>query len=153
MKTASMLEGASSPMRSPAKRRAQACVSGHRPLTICGVDRRLFFLAMVLDAATFNLFYSLLAGLLMFVGLCTFALWVSGIDLSPCPNVCERLSRCSATIYGQHLVGDARHALASAASTEPLPSDEVANTHRSSTVPCSSRDRLELPDHRRHPRW
>ena len=39
----------------------------HRPLTICGVDRRLFFLALLLGAATFNLFYSFLAGLLMFL--------------------------------------------------------------------------------------
>src|SRR5262245_44919309 len=38
----------------------------HRPLTICGVERRLFFLALLLGAATFNLFYSFLAGLLMF---------------------------------------------------------------------------------------
>ena len=41
----------------------------HRPLTICGVDRRLFFLALLLGAATFNLFYSLLAGVLMGAGL------------------------------------------------------------------------------------
>ena len=37
-----------------------------RPLTIMGVDRRLFFLALLLGAATFNLFYSLVAGLLIF---------------------------------------------------------------------------------------
>ena len=30
----------------------------HRPLTVCGVDRRLFFLALLMGAATFNLFYS-----------------------------------------------------------------------------------------------
>jgi hypothetical protein len=41
----------------------------HRPLTIWGVDRRQFFLALLLGAATFNLFYSFLAGLLMFAGL------------------------------------------------------------------------------------
>jgi Type IV secretory pathway, VirB3-like protein len=35
----------------------------HRPLTIWGVDRRLFFMALLLGAATFNLFYSFLAGL------------------------------------------------------------------------------------------
>ena len=52
----------------------------HRPLTICGVDRRLFFLALLLGAATFNLFYSFLAGLLMFVGLCGFALWTTKRD-------------------------------------------------------------------------
>src|SRR5262245_5368220 len=38
----------------------------HRPLTICGVERRLFFLALLVGAATFNLFYSLLAGCLLF---------------------------------------------------------------------------------------
>ena len=37
-----------------------------RPLTLCGVERRYFFLALLLGAATFNLFYSLLAGTLMF---------------------------------------------------------------------------------------
>lgn len=30
----------------------------HRPLTICGVDRRLFFLALMVGAAAFNLFDS-----------------------------------------------------------------------------------------------
>ena len=52
----------------------------HRPLTIFGVDRRLFFLAMLLGAATFNLFYSFLAGLLMFGGLYTFAWWATRTD-------------------------------------------------------------------------
>jgi hypothetical protein len=52
----------------------------HRPLTVCGVDRRLFFLALLLGAATFNLFYSLLAGLLMFAGLYGFALFASAVD-------------------------------------------------------------------------
>lgn len=47
----------------------------HRPLTVCGVERRLFFLALLLGAATFNLFYSFLAGLLMFVGLFGFGSW------------------------------------------------------------------------------
>ena len=46
----------------------------HRPLTVCGVDRRLFFLALLLGAATFNLFYSFAAGLLMFTSLYAFAL-------------------------------------------------------------------------------
>jgi hypothetical protein len=30
-------------------------------LTVCGVDRRLFFLALLMGAAAFNLFYSFLA--------------------------------------------------------------------------------------------
>jgi type IV secretory pathway TrbD component len=52
----------------------------HRPLTICGVDRRLFFLSLLLGGATFNLFYSFLAGLLMFAGLYGFALWSTRRD-------------------------------------------------------------------------
>ncbi len=48
----------------------------HRPLTVCGVDRRLFFLALLVGAATFNLFYSFLAGLLLFSVIYVFA-WVS----------------------------------------------------------------------------
>ena len=52
----------------------------HRPLTICGVDRRLFFLALTMGAATFNLFYSFLAGLLVAIGLYVFALWATQRD-------------------------------------------------------------------------
>lgn len=52
----------------------------HRRLMVCGVERRLFFLALLLGAATFNLFYSFLAGLLMFVGLYGFALWTTRHD-------------------------------------------------------------------------
>jgi type IV secretory pathway VirB3-like protein len=52
----------------------------HRPLTICGVERRLFFLALILGAAAFNLFYSFLAGLLMAAGLYGFALWSTTRD-------------------------------------------------------------------------
>lgn len=52
----------------------------HRPLTICGVDRRLFFLALMMGAATFNLFYSFLAGLLMSGSLFVFALWATKHD-------------------------------------------------------------------------
>ncbi len=52
----------------------------HRPLTIWGVDRRLFFLALIVGAATFNLFYSFLAGCLMFAGLYGGALWATQTD-------------------------------------------------------------------------
>lgn len=41
----------------------------NRPLTIWGVERRLFFLAALMGAATFNFFGSLAGGLLMFIGL------------------------------------------------------------------------------------
>ena len=52
----------------------------HRPLTLCGVDRRLFLLALLLGAATFNLLFSFLAGVLMFAGLYGFALWSTARD-------------------------------------------------------------------------
>jgi type IV secretory pathway TrbD component len=52
----------------------------HRPLTIWGVDRRQFFLTLLLGAATFNLFYSFLAGLLIFAGLYGGALWATRHD-------------------------------------------------------------------------
>ena len=45
-----------------------------------GVERRLFFLAMLMGAATFNLFYSFLAGLLMFGTLYGFAWWATDRD-------------------------------------------------------------------------
>src|SRR5205085_9730318 len=48
----------------------------HRPLTVCGVDRRLFFLALLVGAATFNLFYSFLAGCLLFAVIYGFA-WMT----------------------------------------------------------------------------
>jgi type IV secretory pathway TrbD component len=41
----------------------------NRPLTIGGAERRLFFVALVLGGATFTLFGSLLAGILMFLAL------------------------------------------------------------------------------------
>lgn len=56
------------------------CKALHRPLTICGIDRRLFFLTLLLGAATFNLFYSFLAGLLVFGGLYGFGLWATHRD-------------------------------------------------------------------------
>jgi type IV secretory pathway VirB3-like protein len=52
----------------------------HRPLTIWGIDRRLFFVAMLMGAATFNLFYSFLAGLLMFAALYSCAWWAGKRD-------------------------------------------------------------------------
>ncbi len=39
----------------------------NKPLTIAGAERRLFFLALVIGGATFNLFGSLLGGILMFL--------------------------------------------------------------------------------------
>jgi type IV secretory pathway TrbD component len=47
----------------------------HRPLTVWGVDRRLFFLALLAGVVAFNLFYSLLAGCLLFGALVACARW------------------------------------------------------------------------------
>jgi type IV secretory pathway TrbD component len=52
----------------------------HRPLTICGVDRRLFFLALLVGVATFNLFYSFPAGCLLFAVLYGLARWSTAHD-------------------------------------------------------------------------
>ena len=59
----------------PVLRRVYKAV--HRPLTLCGVDRRLFFLALLMGAATFNLFYSFMAGLLTFIVVYVGAWWSS----------------------------------------------------------------------------
>jgi type IV secretory pathway TrbD component len=52
----------------------------HRPLTVCGVDRRLFFLALLAGAGTFNLFYSFLAGCLLFLAIYALAWCVTVLD-------------------------------------------------------------------------
>jgi type IV secretory pathway TrbD component len=64
----------------------------HRPLTVCGVDRRLFFLALLVGAATFNLFYSLLAGCLIGGLLYAGAWWSASHD----PQMLAILVRSSA---------------------------------------------------------
>jgi type IV secretory pathway TrbD component len=52
----------------------------NKPLTIWGVERRLFFLAAVIGGTTFNFFGTLLGGLLMFVLLYLFARWATATD-------------------------------------------------------------------------
>lgn len=52
----------------------------HRTLTVWGVDRRLFFLALTAGAAVFNLFYSFPAGLITFGGLYVLALCATKRD-------------------------------------------------------------------------
>jgi len=51
-----------------------------RPLTILGAERKLFFFAMCLGAATFNLLASLLGGLLIFLLLYFVARWATQTD-------------------------------------------------------------------------
>lgn len=52
----------------------------NRPLTIWGAERRLFFLAAIMGAATFNFFASLVSGILMFSALYAFARWATAKD-------------------------------------------------------------------------
>ena len=52
----------------------------NKPLTIWGVERRLFFLALVIGGATFNYFGSLLSGIAMFGGLYATARWLTATD-------------------------------------------------------------------------
>src|SRR5438094_2958759 len=51
-----------------------------RPLTILGAERKLFFFAMCLGAATFNLLGSLVGGILMFLLLYFVARWATKTD-------------------------------------------------------------------------
>ena len=52
----------------------------NKPLTIWGAERRLFFLAMVMGAGTFNFFGSLVGGLAMFLALYFLARWATATD-------------------------------------------------------------------------
>lgn|SRR5690348_2742652 len=52
----------------------------HRPLTVLGVERKLFFFAMCMGAATFNMLASLLGGVLMFALLYFAAKWATDTD-------------------------------------------------------------------------
>lgn len=52
----------------------------NKPLTIWGAERRLFFVAALMGAATFNFFGSLRSGLVMFGALFVFARWATGYD-------------------------------------------------------------------------
>lgn len=65
----------------------------HRPLTVAGVDRRLFFMALLVGAAAFNLFYSLLAGCVLFGVLYVAARWSTAHD----PQMLQILLRSDAT--------------------------------------------------------
>ena len=52
----------------------------NKPLTIWGAERRLFFLALIMGGAAFNLFGSLLSGLAMFAALYLLARWATATD-------------------------------------------------------------------------
>ena len=52
----------------------------HRPLTVLGVERKLFFFAMCMGAATFNMLSSLLGGILIFLLLYFAGRWATNTD-------------------------------------------------------------------------
>jgi type IV secretory pathway TrbD component len=52
----------------------------NKPLTIWGVERRLFFLALLMGSATFNFFGSLIGGIVMFAVLYLLARWGTASD-------------------------------------------------------------------------
>ena len=54
--------------------------SMNRTLTIWGAERRLFFVALLMGAVTFNFFASLAAGITMFIALYFFARWATVHD-------------------------------------------------------------------------
>src|SRR5437660_4297394 len=62
-----------------------------RPLTILGAERKLFFFAMCLGAATFNLLNSLSGGILMFLLLYLVARWATATD----PQILKLLLRAA----------------------------------------------------------
>ncbi len=62
------------------RQQARVYASLNKPLTLCGVERRLFFLALIIGAGTFNFFGSLLGGLIMSGTLYALARWATAID-------------------------------------------------------------------------
>jgi len=62
-----------------------------RPLTILGAERKLFFFAMCLGAATFNLLNSLSGGALIFLLLYFVARWATATD----PQILKLLLRAA----------------------------------------------------------
>ena len=52
----------------------------NKPLTIWGAERRLFFLAMIMGAGTFDFFGSLVSGMVMFLTLYFLARWATATD-------------------------------------------------------------------------
>ena len=62
------------------QRRNQVFKSLHKPLTYMGIERRLFFFVCVAAVGAFNLFDSLIAGAIVFIGGASFGYWVTNED-------------------------------------------------------------------------
>lgn len=52
----------------------------NKPMTILGAERKLFFVALIMGGAAFNLFGSLLGGLFVFGSLFVMAQWATRTD-------------------------------------------------------------------------
>jgi len=61
-------------------RRNRVFKSLHKPLTYLGVERTLFFFICVSAVAVFNLFESLLAGVVVFLGGYALGRWATNAD-------------------------------------------------------------------------
>ena len=62
------------------KRRNRVFKSLHKPLTYMGIERTLFFMVCVTAVGTFNLFNSILAGIVVFIGGAAFGHWATNSD-------------------------------------------------------------------------
>ena len=62
------------------RRRNRVFKSLHKPLTYLGVERTLFYFVCVGAVAVFNLFESLMAGVIVFIGGYAFGRWVTEAD-------------------------------------------------------------------------
>ena len=75
----------------------------NKPLLFCGVDRRYFFFALVLGAAVYNLFNSLLGGIACFLVSYIFARWATKTDPEILPILCRRSSTPEKSKYSTTL--------------------------------------------------
>jgi type IV secretory pathway TrbD component len=62
------------------RRRNKVFKSLHKPLMYLGVERSLFYFVCVGAVAVFNLFESLLAGVIVFIGGYAFGRWITEAD-------------------------------------------------------------------------
>jgi type IV secretory pathway TrbD component len=62
------------------RRRNPAFRALNAPLTLMGAERKLFFFALMMGAAVFNLLHAFLGGILMFSLLYWFARWATKTD-------------------------------------------------------------------------
>lgn len=61
-------------------RRNRVFKSLHKPLTYMGIERTIFFFVCVSAIGCFNLFNSILAGIVVFAGGAIFGYWVTNAD-------------------------------------------------------------------------